>query len=217
LITRKRKFYLLRTKSGKFQNNEDRLSCFYVTCVAWSCCLFSYKGLPEPVRINRISIPRFLYFRSSRIGVVAVCVMEHKYKYMLMAFVLLSIGATVYLTCRQNVLFLSHFQNSAFLSCIKLNIDYDNCNGWTYIFIFCLPDALWYLALLLVNIIFFQSGIVNKILFYASAALPFVWEYMQYAGIINGTFDWIDIFIYLLILISFLLWQRKYLCCCKSH
>lgn len=121
---------------------------------------------------------------------------------------LLITGALIYAFLRQNVLFLT-FIPSDLLAKIKIDIDYSNCTIVTYFIIFCLPDALWYAALLI-----FQSGlsekdIAAKSVFIASVLLPFIYEMMQKTGQIPGTFDWMDIFTYTLTLLILFLCQRK--------
>lgn len=121
---------------------------------------------------------------------------------------LLITGALIYAFLRQDVLFLT-FIPSDLLAKIKIDIDYSNCTIVTYFIIFCLPDALWYAALLI-----FQSGlsekdIAAKSVFIASVLLPFIYEMMQKTGQIPGTFDWMDIFTYTLTLLILLLCQRK--------
>lgn len=121
---------------------------------------------------------------------------------------LLITGALIYAFLRQDILFLT-FIPSDLLAKIKIDIDYSNCTIVTYFIIFCLPDALWYAALLI-----FQSGlsekdIAAKSVFIASVLLPFIYEMMQKTGQIPGTFDWMDIFTYTLTLLILLLCQRK--------
>lgn len=121
---------------------------------------------------------------------------------------LLITGALIYAFLRQDVLFLT-FIPSDLLAKIKIDIDYSNCTIVTYFIIFCLPDALWYAALLI-----FQSGlsekdIAAKSVFIASVLLPFIYEMMQKTGQIPGTFDWMDIFTYILTLLILFLCQRK--------
>lgn len=85
----------------------------------------------------------------------------------------------------------------------------DTQNPFNYFLIYCLPDALWYMALLLPQIFFFLGkGRINRLLIGIAIFLPFLWETGQYLGFISGTFDWYDILTYCLTLILFLCLRR---------
>ena len=124
------------------------------------------------------------------------------------SFSLLLIGALIYASLRQNVLFMIHVP-SELLAKIKIDIDYHNCSVVTYFIIFCLPDALWYAALLILQSAFFEQNIVGKSIFIISVIFPFLYEVMQKADVISGTFDPMDIFTYLFTLLILFLCQRK--------
>lgn len=86
---------------------------------------------------------------------------------------LLLAGALIYATCRQEVLFLLPF-SPELLAKIKVEVDYANCGpiiGWA---IFCLPDALWYAALLIFQLGLCDGGLMDKVIFMLSIALPFI-------------------------------------------
>lgn len=81
----------------------------------------------------------------------------------------------------------------------------DTQNPFNYFLIYCLPDALWYISLLLVQTLFFEEkGRINRLLIGIAIILPFLWEIGQYLGFISGTFDWYDILTYCITLILFL-------------
>ena len=83
-------------------------------------------------------------------------------------------------------------------------------NPLVYFMVFCLPDALWYMSLLLVQIFFLkEKGWLNRLLVGIAVSLPFLLETGQYFGCVSGTFDWFDIITYCLTLIIFLLCSRK--------
>ena len=127
------------------------------------------------------------------------------------AFLLLVIGAAVYAIFRQDVIFLAPLQGTSFLEWIKIDITYQG-NIFVYFLLFVLADILWYLALLLVQVQFYNRGIWNKILFYTAAILPFIHEFGQYFNIFAGTFDWVDVIAYILTFLIFMLvWKRKYI------
>ena len=83
-------------------------------------------------------------------------------------------------------------------------------NPLVYFMVFCLPDALWYMSLLLVQTFFIEEkGWLNRLLVGIAVSLPFLLETGQYFGCVSGTFDWFDIITYCLTLIIFLLCSRK--------
>lgn len=127
------------------------------------------------------------------------------------SFLLLLAGALIYATCRQEVLFLMTF-DAEWLAKIKIEVDYAECDVLTSWVIFCLPDALWYAALLTIQLVLCDGGAVGKSLFGLSVAFPFLFESMQWLGVMLGTFDWLDIVTYLLTLITFILCQRRQFC-----
>lgn len=78
-------------------------------------------------------------------------------------------------------------------------------NPFIYFLIYCLPDALWYMSLLLVQTLFFEEkGWLNRLLVGTAISLPFLLEIGQYFGFVSGTFDWYDILTYCITLILFL-------------
>ena len=127
------------------------------------------------------------------------------------ALILLAVGCAFYAICRQDILFFSFLGKPKFLEWIRFDIHYQEGNIFLYFLLFCLPDMMWYMALLLFQKQFYNAdSVFSKILLYLSALLPFVLEFMQYFGVISGTFDIADICFYLLTLIIFLvLWKRK--------
>ncbi|MDR0872908.1 MAG: hypothetical protein LBN27_05490 [Prevotellaceae bacterium] len=139
-------------------------------------------------------------------------------KCLFIAGVLILAGSLIYAICRQDAIIFHIFGKPDFLDLIKIDIHY-NENIFVYFLLFCLPDMLWYMALLLIQKQFYDKSIViSKILFYGSLLLPFALEIMQYFNVITGTFDIADILFYLLILLIFLiLWKRKKLSQREKH
>lgn len=128
------------------------------------------------------------------------------------SLLLLLAGALIYATCRQEVLFLMPI-SPELLAKIKIEVDYANCSPITSWIIFCLPDTLWYMALLIVQTeLCSGERLLEKVLFHLSIALPFILEMLQKVGFMPGTFDWFDIFTYLLTLMIFILCQRNRFC-----
>lgn len=125
----------------------------------------------------------------------------------------LLLGTLIYCTCRQDVIFLLPLQGSELLEAIKIDIHY-NGNPLIYFFLFCLPDVLWYLALLLLQLAFFEKdNLVSKIFLIGVIVLPFAMEFLQKFRLLSGTFDVLDILFYSLFLILFLWIERKKLFC----
>ena len=131
------------------------------------------------------------------------------FKQICISFLLLLIGAMIYIIYRPNVYFLMCFP-IGLLEKIKVDIDYANCSIGTYIFIFCLPDSLWYASLLIFQSALYERQKIAIFLFSLSVFLPFIYELLQKIGIVAGTFDIMDLFTYLLTLIIVLLCQRKH-------
>ena len=114
-------------------------------------------------------------------------------------------GTFIYIHYRQNIIFFDY-----------INLDYEtlyryhDCddNFLKYLFIYCLPDALWYLALLLIQIELLKNNFLSHLLFLMSIILPFVMEILQFYGFIKGTFDICDLCVYVIILLI-VLWKEK--------
>ncbi len=132
-------------------------------------------------------------------------------KCLIIAFALILTGCLIYATCRQDIIFFSFLDKPKFLELISVNVHYQEGNVLLYFLLFCFPDMLWYMALLLFQKQFYNvDSMFSKILFYLSILLPFILEFMQYFRVIPGTFDIADIGCYLLTLLIFLiLWRRK--------
>ena len=90
-------------------------------------------------------------------------------------------------------------------------IVYPTDTVWGYWLVYCLPDGLWYLALLLVQQqMVYAKSVVSRAIFAAAIALPFVLEGLQAARLIPGTFDYMDILTYLLTLILFICLKKLF-------
>lgn len=131
------------------------------------------------------------------------------FKRLCLSFCLLLIGVIIYAVFRQEVLFLSNVRLSI-LEKIKFEIDYSNCHWLIYFIVYCLPDALWYAALLNIQIELYDGERLNIVLFIFTIMLPFVYEILQKVGSIQGTFDWLDILTYFFTLIIIVICQKKH-------
>lgn len=117
-------------------------------------------------------------------------------------------GAMIYVTCRQDVIFLSPLRSQPWFDKIKI---YSGSNSpMIEMMIYNLPDALWYYSMLSVMILLYDKTMFSIVLVVVAMAFPFVLEIMQAQGVISGTFDWYDILIYLITLIITLCLLKKH-------
>lgn len=122
-------------------------------------------------------------------------------KTIVLAIVSLIMGCLIYLLFRQDIVAIHWIGNPKWIKPFRINIGYDG-NLLTYILLYCLPDALWFFSLLILQFQFFDKNIVLcNILLYLTITLPFVLELLQYFKIIGGTFDILDVAAYLTSLI----------------
>ncbi|WP_298302516.1 hypothetical protein [Hydrotalea sp.] len=68
-------------------------------------------------------------------------------------------------------------------------------------------DGLWCTALCLLTWLLKELNYLSTAGIIFILVLPFLTEILQYFGIIGGTFDWLDILTYLLIILAFLLFS----------
>ena len=115
------------------------------------------------------------------------------------AILCLLVGVGLYVFFRPDALFVT-----------MLNIPTPSCSLTPHYFIlYCLPDGLWYFALLILQYSLLQKNKMSKLLLYFAVALPFVLECMQALGWFWGTFDWYDILTYSITLIVFIICVRN--------
>lgn len=127
----------------------------------------------------------------------------------IVAFVMLILGCLIYLFFRDAVIFTSWLSE-------HFGLEMPNyghiINGNTFlggIFLYSLADALWYGSMLLFERPLRTDNWASRVMTIMIVFLPFILEFLQYTGVISGTFDWNDIIIYLLTLITFLLCSRN--------
>lgn len=114
-------------------------------------------------------------------------------------------GAIIYITCRTHIIFVEWLHMDAFPSWQA-----NTSNPFIYWLVFCLPDGLWYLALLLIQQrLLIKKSFISRICAITAVLSPFVIEWFQALHWMRGTFDWFDIITYLLILIIFLLCVKR--------
>lgn len=130
---------------------------------------------------------------------------HRRYAFALLSLLLLGLGAVIYIYMRQDIIFV---QNLPFE--FSTQIPKEVCYGSPrYLLIYCLPDALWYAALLLCQLALMPNNVVGKVILSTAIISPFVLELGQLVGSASGTFDVLDMLSYLFVLIIFILWYRK--------
>lgn len=120
---------------------------------------------------------------------------------------MLIIGAWIYIISRNDIVFMD-LMPPELIGALR-NADLNTSTSLGYFISYCLPDGLWYGALLL-----FQDAIAiespdSKTVFLVSAALPFLMELLQYVKIMPGTFDKFDIMTYAIVLVIYLHTRRS--------
>jgi hypothetical protein len=130
-------------------------------------------------------------------------------KQILLASLFLVVGCFIYLAFRQDVV-TAIIGRIEFLQFVRIDINDLSKNAWVYFLLYCLPDALWYISLLLFqDYTYIPMSKVSLLILVLSIASPFVLELLQYTGTMRGTFDKMDLLTYLLTLISFIVWKLK--------
>lgn len=134
--------------------------------------------------------------------------MRNRVNIAILAFIMLVLGSLIYIFFREEVIFTSWITNRVDIPNYGHLINGDTIIG--HIFLYSLADALWYGALLFMDLLLRSDTPYSRAITYLTMALPFIWEFSQLLDILPGTFDWTDILIYLLTLIIFTLWSRKF-------
>lgn len=128
-------------------------------------------------------------------------------KKIIYSLLLLLLGATIYVLFRRDIIFVEWLP-------FKIpSIRISQSNRISQLFIYCLPDALWYASLLVFMSMFIKGGYLNRYILCIAIILPFCLEISQYFNLLNGTFDILDIVFYFITLIL-CLWKlnlKKYL------
>lgn len=131
---------------------------------------------------------------------------HQRYTFALLSLLLLILGTAIYIYLRQDIIFV---QNLPFEFRAQIP-NKEVCYGSPkYLLIYCLPDALWYAALLFCQLALMSNRVVSKIILSTAIISPFVLELGQSVGLVNGTFDVLDILSYLFVLTFFILWYKK--------
>lgn len=137
----------------------------------------------------------------------------------MLSLILLLGGTAIYIMFRQDSLFLSWIDNDVLNKlyiALPDSLSIKN-NMILYWIMYCLPDALWYSALLILQFPFLKLGGWHRFISIASILLPFCLEILQYYKIIRGTFDLFDIATYILTLILVIVFYQKNICIKSLH
>ena len=111
------------------------------------------------------------------------------------------LGVCIYVLFREPVIFTEPLtQHGIHLPVFPLSKGF-----WSYLLKYILPDALWLVALLL-----YASTMKSQILRGVAILIAPLFEVGQLFGLINGTFDFIDLIVYIIITLIFIAkWKRK--------
>ncbi len=112
-----------------------------------------------------------------------------------LAMVLL--GTVIYVFFRRDILFVEVFidkHTGLFSAWSIAHAD----NPLVHFGVYCLPDALWYAGLLVIQYPLSLQGPLNRLLYFACVAMPFAIELAQAIHWMPGTFDIADIITYIL-------------------
>lgn len=108
-------------------------------------------------------------------------------------------GGIIYITSRYDIIFFRWIPDSIIYTFREYSMDSSSFIG--YLIVYCLPDGLWYGALLLVQRSLMGKSFISRSIYWISVGLPILWEILQIHPAISGTFDVMDICMYLLILL----------------
>lgn len=125
--------------------------------------------------------------------------MKKPLMFYIFSFVCMLAGAMIYFLFRNDVLFLKPI-DSSLLPNKELETGF-----WTYFLLYNLSDLLWALSLM-----FFATALDWKLVKFVALVMGPLMEVLQYGHILPGTFDIIDLIIYLTISLIFLkLWTKR--------
>ena len=128
----------------------------------------------------------------------------------ILASVMLILGGLIYVLFREEVIFTSWITSLLPIELPNYGAYIDHNTIMGYILLFVVADALWYGSLLLFDLLLRSDTPYSRVISLLTISFPFLYELLQLCGIMPGTFDWIDITIYLLTLITFILCTRKF-------
>lgn len=127
--------------------------------------------------------------------------MKTKNRYIITSVLMILLGASIYVLFREPVIFTEPLSRHG----IHLPVIHLASGFGSYIIKFLLPDALWLVALLL-----YASTLKYPVLRGAAILMAPFMEIGQSLGLIEGTFDLMDLTVYIIITLIFIKqWKRK--------
>lgn len=118
-------------------------------------------------------------------------------------------GTIIYIIARsRDIIFFNWIPTSIIEVFRDCSIDVNSLAG--YFIVYCLPDGLWYGALLLLQSALLDKSIISKSIYRISIILPFVWEILQIRKDVPGTFDPMDLMAYFFIIILFITFSNNH-------
>lgn len=122
------------------------------------------------------------------------------HRHLFIALLMIVVGGLVYLLFREPVYFTRLFiSDPDILPLIKLPD-----NAWSYILRYFLPDALWCTALLT-----YAATVKNRWMRLGAISMPVAMEIAQMLPFVPGTFDIIDLTIYIILTIIYTIKMKK--------
>lgn len=122
------------------------------------------------------------------------------HRHYFIAILLVILGALIYILFREPVIFTLPFMGGNDTQPVISLPD----NVWSYTLRYLLPDALWCTALLT-----YASTIQSRVVKWIALVIPTVMELAQLSPGVYGTFDIVDLTIYIILTIIFLLKWKK--------
>ena len=113
------------------------------------------------------------------------------------------IGTAIYIISRENIIFFDWIPDLILKTFRGVTIEDNPKLG--YFVKYCLPDGLWYTALLIFQSTFIDRSFLSKTLYWICVILPFAWEIAQLHQSVRGTFDPMDMVVYFIVFILFTL------------
>lgn len=107
-------------------------------------------------------------------------------------------GSLIYIGFRHEILFFEYLPSSIIIDLKEFVNNLTSEPG--YFSVYCLPDCLWYGALLLYQRAFYENSTNSRCIIWLSIILPFILEFLQIHDRVPGTFDPLDILGYFVIL-----------------
>lgn len=126
---------------------------------------------------------------------------------LVIAGLMILVGACIYVISRCNIVFFQWLPVSVIDTFREYTLDSNS--PLKYFVVYCLPDGLWYGALLLVQSTLIVKSFKGRIIYWISIVLPFIWEMLQVYSAFPGTFDPMDLLVYFLILIIVIIGSKK--------